>query len=59
VRAGVEPPSEELRIGCVDTNQWEVPMRKLLATVALTLAVVAVLPASAGAATAIEYGLIC
>jgi hypothetical protein len=33
-------------------------MRKLLATIALTLAVVAVLPASAAAATAIEYGLI-
>jgi hypothetical protein len=33
-------------------------MRKLLATIALTLAVTAVLPASAAAATAIEYGLI-
>ena len=33
-------------------------MRKLLATIALTLAFVAVLPASAAAATAIEYGLI-
>ena len=33
-------------------------MRKLLATIAVTFAVVAVLPASAAAATAIEYGLI-
>jgi hypothetical protein len=33
-------------------------MRKLLATTALTLALAAVLPASAAAATAIEYGLI-
>ncbi len=33
-------------------------MRKLLATTALTFTVVAVLPASAAAATAIEYGLI-
>jgi hypothetical protein len=33
-------------------------MRKLLTTVTLTFAVMAVLPASAAAATAIEYGLI-
>jgi hypothetical protein len=33
-------------------------MRTLLATIALTLAVMAILPASAAAATAIEYGLI-
>ena len=33
-------------------------MHKLLVTIALTLAVVPVLPASALAATAIEYGLI-
>jgi hypothetical protein len=33
-------------------------MRKLLATTAFTLAVAAALPASAAAATAIEYGLI-
>jgi hypothetical protein len=33
-------------------------MRKLLATVAATIAVGAALPASAAAATAIEYGLI-
>jgi hypothetical protein len=33
-------------------------MRKLVATTALALALAALLPASAGAATAIEYGLI-
>jgi hypothetical protein len=33
-------------------------MRKLLATAALTLAVLAVAPTSVVAATAIEYGLI-
>jgi hypothetical protein len=33
-------------------------MRKLLATIAVTLAVGALLPATAAAATAIEYGLI-
>jgi hypothetical protein len=33
-------------------------MRKLLGTIALTLVVMVVLPASAAAATAIEYGLI-
>ena len=33
-------------------------MTKLLATIAVTIALVALLPASAAAATAIEYGLI-
>jgi hypothetical protein len=33
-------------------------MHKLLVAIALTFAAVAVLPASAAAATAIEYGLI-
>jgi hypothetical protein len=33
-------------------------MHKVLATIAVTLVVAAVLPASAAAATAIEYGLI-
>ena len=33
-------------------------MHKLLATIAVTFVAVAVLPASAAAATAIEYGLI-
>jgi hypothetical protein len=33
-------------------------MRELLATIALALTAAAVLPATAGAATAIEYGLI-
>lgn len=34
-------------------------MHKLLTTIALAFAAAAVLPASAAAATAIEYGLIC
>jgi hypothetical protein len=33
-------------------------MHKLLATIALTFAIMAILPMSAAAATAIEYGLI-
>ena len=42
-----------------DTDQEEVrTVHKLLSTIAVTFAVVAVLPASAAAATAIEYGLI-
>jgi hypothetical protein len=40
------------------TGRRDEPMRKLLATVTLTFAVMAVLPASAAAATAVEYGLI-
>jgi hypothetical protein len=52
-RAGNEP------LAAADTNQWSYePMRKLLATIAFTLGVMAVLPTAAAAATAIEYGLI-
>jgi hypothetical protein len=49
--------SESVRWWTPTSRRYE-PMRKLFATIALTFGVVAVMPASAAAATAIEYGLI-
>jgi hypothetical protein len=51
--------SGQLAVNRLAYSRESAPMQKLLTTIALTFVAIAVLPASAAAATAIEYGLIC